>query len=29
EVIVNDDSVSPVASASVGVEGPIPLKTAE
>nr|GEX18820.1 hypothetical protein [Tanacetum cinerariifolium] len=29
EVIVNGDSVSPVASASVGVEGLIPLKTAE
>ncbi|GJY88550.1 hypothetical protein Tco_0503178 [Tanacetum coccineum] len=29
EVIVNGDSVSPIASASVGAEGPIPLKTAE
>ncbi|GKC96099.1 hypothetical protein Tco_1161541 [Tanacetum coccineum] len=29
EVIVNGDSVSPVASASTGAEGPIPLKTAE
>ncbi|GJW82240.1 putative ribonuclease H-like domain-containing protein [Tanacetum coccineum] len=29
EVIVNCDSVSPVASASTGVEGPIPPKTAE
>ncbi|GJT46998.1 putative ribonuclease H-like domain-containing protein, partial [Tanacetum coccineum] len=29
EVIVNGDSVSPVASASVGAEGPIPPKTAE
>ncbi|GKB42061.1 putative reverse transcriptase domain-containing protein [Tanacetum coccineum] len=29
EVIVNGDSVSPVASASAGVEGPIPPKTAE
>ncbi|GKA45730.1 hypothetical protein Tco_0738526 [Tanacetum coccineum] len=29
EVIVNGDSVSPIASASVGVEGPIPPKTAE
>ncbi|GJS00322.1 putative ribonuclease H-like domain-containing protein [Tanacetum coccineum] len=29
EVIVNGDSVIPVASASAGVEGPIPPKTAE
>ncbi|GKA59257.1 ribonuclease H-like domain-containing protein [Tanacetum coccineum] len=29
EVIVNGDSVSPVASASAGAEGPIPPKTAE
>ncbi|GJV75601.1 hypothetical protein Tco_1507185 [Tanacetum coccineum] len=29
EVIVNGDSVSPVASASTGAEGPIPPKTAE
>ncbi|GJR86845.1 hypothetical protein Tco_0210856 [Tanacetum coccineum] len=29
EVIVNGDSVSPIASASAGVEGPIPPKTAE
>ncbi|GJT86170.1 hypothetical protein Tco_1067887, partial [Tanacetum coccineum] len=29
EVIVNSDSVSLVASASTGAEGPIPLKTAE
>ncbi|GJY76908.1 hypothetical protein Tco_0482024 [Tanacetum coccineum] len=29
EVIVNGDSVSPIASASAGAEGPIPLKTAE
>ncbi|GJY39007.1 ribonuclease H-like domain-containing protein [Tanacetum coccineum] len=29
EVIVNGDSVTPVASASAGAEGPIPLKTAE
>ncbi|GKF30201.1 hypothetical protein Tco_0096543 [Tanacetum coccineum] len=29
EVIVNHDLVSPVASASTGAEGPIPLKTAE
>ncbi|GKB10620.1 hypothetical protein Tco_0844543 [Tanacetum coccineum] len=29
EVIVNGDSVSPVASASTGVEGPIPPKTTE
>nr|GEX17576.1 ribonuclease H-like domain-containing protein [Tanacetum cinerariifolium] len=29
EVIVNGDSVSPVASASAGVEGPIPPKTFE
>nr|GFA33284.1 reverse transcriptase domain-containing protein [Tanacetum cinerariifolium] len=29
EVIVNGDSVSPVASASVDAEGPIPPKTAE
>ncbi|GJX24715.1 ribonuclease H-like domain-containing protein [Tanacetum coccineum] len=29
EVIVNGDSVSPVTSASAGVEGPIPPKTAE
>ncbi|GJS98119.1 hypothetical protein Tco_0819289 [Tanacetum coccineum] len=28
-VIVNGDSVSPVASASAGAEGPIPPKTAE
>ncbi|GJY84500.1 hypothetical protein Tco_0497876 [Tanacetum coccineum] len=29
EVIVNGDSVSPIASASAGAEGPIPPKTAE
>ncbi|GJV32361.1 hypothetical protein Tco_1392761 [Tanacetum coccineum] len=29
EVIVNGDSVSPVASASTGAKGPIPPKTAE
>ncbi|GJU03505.1 hypothetical protein Tco_1113843 [Tanacetum coccineum] len=29
EVIVNGDSISLIASASAGVEGPIPLKTAE
>nr|GEV00043.1 putative ribonuclease H-like domain-containing protein [Tanacetum cinerariifolium] len=29
EVIVNSDSVSPVASASAGIEGPIPPKTAK
>ncbi|GJV34206.1 retrovirus-related pol polyprotein from transposon TNT 1-94 [Tanacetum coccineum] len=29
EVIVSSDSVSPVASASTGAKGPIPLKTAE
>ncbi|GKE57351.1 hypothetical protein Tco_1496536, partial [Tanacetum coccineum] len=29
EVIVNGDSVSPIASASTGAEGPIPPKTAE
>ncbi|GKD81630.1 hypothetical protein Tco_1348469 [Tanacetum coccineum] len=29
EVIVNGDSVTPVASASAGNEGPIPPKTAE
>ncbi|GJR18012.1 ribonuclease H-like domain-containing protein [Tanacetum coccineum] len=29
EVIVNGDSVAPVASASIGAEGPIPPKTAE
>ncbi|GKA89501.1 ribonuclease H-like domain-containing protein [Tanacetum coccineum] len=29
EVIVNGDLVSPIASASAGAEGPIPLKTAE
>ncbi|GJX83011.1 hypothetical protein Tco_0332492 [Tanacetum coccineum] len=29
EVIVNGDSVSPVASDSTGAEGPIPPKTAE
>ncbi|GKB25723.1 hypothetical protein Tco_0865124, partial [Tanacetum coccineum] len=29
EVIVNGDSVIPVASASAGAEGPIPPKTAE
>ncbi|GJY32882.1 ribonuclease H-like domain-containing protein [Tanacetum coccineum] len=29
EVIVNGDSVSPVASASTGAKGPIPLKTVE
>nr|GEY78237.1 putative ribonuclease H-like domain-containing protein [Tanacetum cinerariifolium] len=29
EVVVNGDSVSPVASASAGVEGPIPPKTVE
>ncbi|GJU06404.1 hypothetical protein Tco_1122834 [Tanacetum coccineum] len=29
EVIVNGDSISPIASASAGAEGPIPPKTAE
>ncbi|GKB57783.1 ribonuclease H-like domain-containing protein [Tanacetum coccineum] len=29
EIIVNGDSISPVASASAGAEGPIPLKTTE
>ncbi|GKF84850.1 hypothetical protein Tco_0249748, partial [Tanacetum coccineum] len=29
EVIVNGDSVSPIASTSVGVDGPIPPKIAE